>query len=119
MVKVVWFLKKADHLSMDEFRRWWLGDHALAVVEKQGSMLARYIVNIRTDTDDLPGAATTPFEWDGMAEEWFESEETARQAFTLASASDTRNDVMAHVSKLSRLVVSEHSILDRLRSASA
>ena len=118
MVKVVWFLKKADHLSMDEFRRWWLGDHALAVVEKQGSMLARYIVNIRTDTDDLPGAATTPFEWDGMAEEWFESEETAGQAFTLPSAADTPHDVMNHVSKLSRLVVTEHSILDRLRSTS-
>ncbi len=53
---------------MDEFRRWWLGEHALAVVEKQGSMLTRYIVNIRTDTDDLPGTANTPFEWDGMAE---------------------------------------------------
>ena len=118
MVKVVWFLKKADHLSMDEFRRWWLSEHALKVVEKQGSMLTRYIVNIRTDTDVLPGAANTPFEWDGMAEEWFESEEAAGQAFTLPSASDTRNDVMTHVSKLSRLVVTEHCILDRLRPTS-
>ena len=119
MVKIVWFLKKADHLSMNEFRRWWLDDHAPAVVEKQGSRLTRYIVSIRTDTDDLPGTANTPFEWDGMAEEWFESEEAARQAFTLASASDTRNDVMAHVSKLSRLIVTEHSILDRLGTTPA
>ena len=119
MVKVVWFLKKADHLSMDEFRRWWLGDHAPVVVEKQGSMLTRYVVNIRADTDGLPGAPNTPFEWDGMAEEWFESDEAAHQAFTLPSASNTRNDVMAHVSKLSRLVVTEHSILDGFGASSA
>ena len=112
MVKVVWFLKKAEHLSMDEFRRWWLDSHAPMVVEKQGRMLSRYIVNIKTDTDDLPGAPNTSFEWDGMAEEWFESEEAAHQAFTLPSASNTRADVMAHVSTISRVIVTEHHIID-------
>lgn len=112
MVKVVWFLKKASHLSMDEFRRWWLEGHAPMVVEKQGGMLTRYVVNIRADTDNLPGAPSTSFEWDGMAEEWFENEEEAHQAFTLPSASETRADVMAHVSKISRFIVTEHNIID-------
>ena len=48
MVKVVWFLKKADHLSMDEFRRWWLSEHALKGVEKQGEKFGQ---------DALPGSA--------------------------------------------------------------
>lgn len=94
MVKVVWFLKKADHLSMEEFRRWWLDGHAPMIREKLGDLLHRYIVDIRTDRDDLPAAAGTPCEWDGIAEEWFESEEIARRALSLPSAPETRADVM-------------------------
>ena len=112
MVKIVWFLKRAEHLSLEEFSRWWLQGHAPVIAEKQGSMLSRYVVNIRTETDDLPAAAGTPCEWDGMAEEWFESEEAARRALSLPSAPETRADVMAHVSSMSRLIVTEHCILD-------
>ncbi len=112
MVKIVWFLKKADHLSMDEFSRWWLEDHAPLIKTKQAAMLHRYIVNIRTERDDLPAAAGTPCEWDGMAEEWFETEEAAREALSLPSAPDTRADVMAHVRSMARLIVTEHPIID-------
>ncbi len=115
MVKVVWFLKKADHLSMEEFRRWWLDGHAPMIREKLGDLLHRYIVDIRTDHDDLPAAAGTPCEWDGIAEEWFESEEIARRALSLPSAPETRADVMAHVSRMARMVVTEHPIVDRGR----
>jgi hypothetical protein len=113
VVKILWFLKKADRLSMDEFRTWWLDGHAPVIAEKQGSMLLRYIVNIRTDADNLPAGTATPCEWDGMAEEWFEDEAVARKALSLPSAPDTRADVMAHVSSISRLIVTEHYILDR------
>ena len=112
MVKVVWFLKKAEHLTMDEFRHWWLNEHAPKVVEKQGSMIKRYIVNIRNDVDDLPGAPRESFNWDGMAEEWFKNEEAAYKAFTLPSASETRDDVMAHVDAISRFIVNEHNIIE-------
>lgn len=113
MVKVVWFLRKADHLSMEQFRRWWLEGHAPMITARQGHLIARYIVNIRSD-DDLPGNTATPCEWDGMAEEWFESMEHARQAFSLPSAPETRADVMAHVSAMSRLVMTEHTIHERI-----
>jgi uncharacterized protein (TIGR02118 family) len=113
MVKIVWFLKKAEHLSMEEFRRWWLDGHAPVIKAKQGAMLHRYIVNIRSERDDLPAATGTPCEWDGMAEEWFESEEAARKALSLPSAPATRADVMAHVSQMSRMIVTEHPIIDR------
>lgn len=113
MVKVVWFLRKADHLTMEAFRRWWLEGHAPMITARQGHLITRYVVNIR-DEDDLPGNTATPFEWDGMAEEWFDSLEDARQAFSLPSAPETRADVMAHVSAMSRLVVSEHPIHGRM-----
>jgi len=112
VVKVVWFLRKADHLSLEDFRRWWLDKHAPVIAQRQGAMLRRYIVNIGTGDDDLPAAAGTPCEWDGFAEEWFETTEAARIALSLPSAPAIRADVMAHVRKMSRLIVSEHTIID-------
>ena len=41
---------------MDEFRHWWLNEHAQKVLEQQGPMLERYIINIRNEIDGLPGA---------------------------------------------------------------
>jgi hypothetical protein len=74
-------------------------------------MLLRYVVNVRTELDELPAATGTPCEWDGMAEEWFESEEAAREALSLPSAPETRADVLAHVSRMSRMIVDEHPII--------
>ena len=112
MIKVVWFLRKAEHRSLDEFSTWWLKEHAPMIAGKQGSMIARYVVNIRMDDDGLPGATGTTCDWDGIAEEWFDTVDDARRAFSLPSAPETRADVMAHVSAMSRLIVSEHCILD-------
>jgi uncharacterized protein (TIGR02118 family) len=117
MIKVVWFLEKAEHLSLEEFRRWWLEGHAPVIAAKQGRMLVRYVVNVGTGIDSLPAAAGTPCEWHGFAEEWFESEAAAREALSLPSAPETRADVMAHVRRMSRLVVTEHTILDRTASS--
>lgn len=111
MVKVMWFLRKADHLSMEEFRRWWLKEHAPMISAKQGHLISRYVVNVSV-MDDLPGGTGVDTGWDGVAEEWFENIEDAQRAFSLPSAPETRADVMAHVSSMSRLVVSEECILD-------
>ena len=62
--------------------------------------------------DELPGGTGVEAGWDGVAEEWFVTMEEARQAFSLPSAPETRADVMAHVSAMARLVVSEDCILD-------
>jgi EthD domain len=72
MVKVMWFLRKADHLSMEEFRQWWLEGHAPMISAKQGHLISRYVVNVSL-TDDLPGGTGVDAGWDGVAEEWFET----------------------------------------------
>ena len=110
MIKVVWFLKKADQLSVEEFQRWWLDSHAPLIVAKQGELLRRYVINVRSN-DELPAATGVACEWDGFAEEWFEAEEDASRAFSLPSSTETRADVMRHVSKMTRLVVTEHQVL--------
>ncbi|MFO0997894.1 MAG: EthD family reductase [Alphaproteobacteria bacterium] len=110
MVKVVWFLKKADDITIDQFRSWWLESHAPFIKEKQGAYLKRYIVNVRA-TDALPGKPAGECAWDGFAEEWFATEAEARAAFSLPSGPEGRADVMKHVSRLERLIVTEHAII--------
>jgi uncharacterized protein (TIGR02118 family) len=110
MLKVVWLLKKADGITIDQFRSWWLESHAPFVKAKQGAYLKRYIVNVRA-LDALPGKPASESGWDGFAEEWFLTEADARAAFSLPSGAEARADVMKHVSRLERLIVSEHTII--------
>jgi hypothetical protein len=107
VIKVMWFLKKADHLTLAEFRDWWLNVHAPQVRDTQAPHLARYTVNVRKDTDELPGKPKTESDWDGIAEQWFATEADFRAIYGRA-VSPTRGDTLAHTSKLERIIVSEH-----------
>jgi hypothetical protein len=74
MIKVMWFLKRKDGLSLAEFRKWWLEDHVPDIVKHQAPHLKRYTVDIRVENDDLPGMpAEGQADWDGIAEQWFET----------------------------------------------
>lgn len=106
MIKVMWFLKRAEHLSLAEFRKWWLEVHAPMVEETQRPHLKRYVVNIKTDTDELPGRPKNDSEWDGIAEQWFADEEGFKAIYG-RSVSPTRGDTLAHTSKLERIIVRE------------
>ncbi len=97
---------------MEEFRDWWINGHAPEVVDKQGAMLQRYIINIRHENDNFPGMPEAPFDWDGMAEEWFSSAEAAYAAFSLPSALEMRADVLQHVDSISRCIMNEHHIIE-------
>ena len=109
MIKVVWFLKRAEHLSLEEFRDWWLNRHAYDVAEWQKDYLLRYKVSVRemdTPEDSLAGKPAQEFEWDGMAEQWFASEESFNACYGRPN-SPTRADTLAHTSRLSRIIVRE------------
>jgi hypothetical protein len=110
MIKVMWLLKRAPHLSLAEFRSWWLDDHCHMIVEHQKPYLKRYIVNVRLDSDDLPGKPPEDCEWDGCAEQWFATEADFRAVYGRSTPSPTRADTMQHVSRMQRIVVSEHPI---------
>ena len=106
MIKVMWFLKRKEGLSLAEFRAWWLERHADDVARHQSPHLARYVVNVRVDEDDLPGRPVEEPEWDGVAEQWFETEAAFRAVYGRAE-SPTRADTLAHVSRFQRIVVTE------------
>lgn len=109
MIKVMWFLKRAEHLTLAEFRAWWL-DHISLVADLQKPYLKRYVVNIRTDEDTLPTPPRDAFEWDGCAEQWFDDEAGFRAAYERPTPSESRTDTLRHTSRFSRMVVHETGV---------
>ncbi|WP_353200645.1 EthD family reductase [Sandarakinorhabdus sp.] len=108
MVKIVWLLRKADHLSDAEFQRWWLESHApLAAAAPR---LVRYVVNIAQKPDLLAGKPACDTDWDGVAEQWFANEDDLNAAYSRPVAGSVRQDTLAHVSRLERLIVREIEI---------
>ena len=110
MIKVMWLLKRAEHLSLVEFRKWWLEDHAPDIIADQKPYLKRYSVNARID-DATPFAGRPADEnpWDGIAEQWFE---TIDDYNAICSNNDraTRADTLAHTSGFQQLIVEEHEM---------
>jgi hypothetical protein len=105
MVKVMYFVKRAEHLSVEEFEKWWLETHAVEVRGGQVPLLVRYVVNLRV-ADTLPGKPDAEPEWDGVAEEWFATEAD----FAAVYGRDDREeheDFVAHTSRAERLIVRE------------
>lgn len=108
MIKIMWFLKRADHLSFDEFRSWWVDSHRHLIQEIHGPHLLRYVVDMRDPDEALPGATPDETDWDGVAEQWFADEAAMRAVYEGPRAHITREDTMKHVGAFSRLVVHEH-----------
>lgn len=107
MTKIVWLLKKADHLTDEQFRAWWLESHVPQARTAPG--LVRYVVNLGRP-DVLAGRPAYDCAWDGVAEQWFEDDAALDAAYSRPVSADVRADTMAHVSRLERLIVEELEI---------
>jgi len=70
MYKLIGLLKRPEGMSLEDFHRWWLTEHATYVKRFPG--LKRYAINLTTTADQ-------PF--DGMAEVWFETKEDLERDF--------------------------------------
>jgi hypothetical protein len=111
MLKVLWFLKRAEGLSLAEFTAWW-EEHLHMIADRQQPHLVKYTVNIRTsDDDNWAGKPEVDCEWDGVAEQWFSSEEAFETVYGRPTASESREDTLAHVSRFERIVVREIEVL--------
>jgi hypothetical protein len=110
MIKVLWFLRRAEHLSLEEFRRWWLQSHAADIADDQKPFLKRYVIDIRV-ADDAPFAGRPPgeFPWDGIAEQWFETVDDYNAVYGRKDRR-TRADTLAHTSAFQRMVVETHEV---------
>lgn len=110
MIKVMWFLKRAEHLSLPEFRRWWIEEHVPFIAADQKPFLKRYIVDVRVD-DVTPflGRPVGEFPWDGIAEQWFDTVEDYNAVYGRTDRV-TRADTLEHTSAFQQLVVEEHVV---------
>lgn len=108
MVKIVWLLKRASHLSQEEFERWWLDRHV--PIARAAPRLRRYVVNLPGRPDRLAGKPATECAWDGVAEQWFDNEEDLNAAYSRSVSESIRADTLAHVARLERLIVREIDI---------
>lgn len=112
MLKVMWFLKRAEGITLEEFDAWWR-EHLQMIADRQRPQLLRYTVNIRTsDTDELAGHTGAECEWDGVAEQWFADEAAFVEVYGRPAASHTRSDTLAHVSRFERLFVHEINVIE-------
>ena len=67
------------------------------------------MVNVRREGAELGAGTADGFDWDGVAEQWFENEAAYNAAYP-PGPSPTRADTLAHTSRFARLVVEEHEI---------
>jgi uncharacterized protein (TIGR02118 family) len=103
MQRVVFYLKRRPELSQPFFFGWWLGQHRALVEQLPG--LRQYIISLAI-ADEPEG----PF--DGMAELWFDDLTAAEAAFASPAGQAARADADAHVVRLERLHLTEHTIID-------
>ena len=111
MIKVMWFLKKADHLSLEEFKHWWLNTHVFDICADQKPHVKKYVVDIRIADDSAfdgrPSADA--FGWDGIAEQYFDTVEDYNAIYSRKDR-PTRADTLAHTKAFQRMVVEQFEI---------
>ena len=100
MYSIIGVLKKPDYWTTEQFRDWWVNDHA--EIAKQLPGLRRYTIhplthNLDGFTGELGGAPSH----DGVAFLWFDDEDAARNAF----ASSSVLTALSSMSKSSRSLV--------------
>src|SRR5499427_7217878 len=102
MQRLVFYLKRRPALSQSLFFDWWLGQHRALAEQLPG--LRQYIISLAADTQEGP--------FDGMAELWFDDLAAADVAFASPAGQAAHADAEAHVVRLERLQLTEHTIID-------
>jgi uncharacterized protein (TIGR02118 family) len=95
-------LKRQEHLSLEEFENWWLGQHKKLAAQMPKLKKACFNL-VQVDEDSL---------YDGVSELWFDSIVDFESAYQSEIGNKVAADSMAHVSKRDRLIVEEHNVVN-------
>ncbi len=98
--KAVILLSRRADMTPDEFRRWWLHEHAPLAAQLPGAR--RIVFNPCTPDDDI----------DGVSELWFDSEDDFTAAYATDVGRQVTADSMAHLRSRVRLFTTEHVVVD-------
>jgi uncharacterized protein (TIGR02118 family) len=102
--KAVILLRRRADMTPDEFKQWWLHEHAPLAAQLPG---VRRIVFNAADDD----SANADDGVDGVSELWFDSHEAFTAAYATDLGKQVAADSMAHVRGRTRLFVTEHPIV--------
>jgi uncharacterized protein (TIGR02118 family) len=100
MYKLIGILKRPAGVSLEDFHRWWLEEHATFVKRFPG--LKKYSINLATDADQR---------YDGVAEVWFEKKEDLEGVFASPEGKAARQSATSHSGELVILFTQEHAIV--------
>ena len=95
-MKAIILLTRREGDTPEDFRRWWLEEHA---------PLARQLPGLRKLVFNLVDGAAT---YDGVSELWFDSQAACDAAYASEIGQKVAADSLAHVGSRVRLVVAEH-----------
>eukprot|EP00040_Diaphanoeca_grandis_P025121 m.138798 g.138798 ORF g.138798 m.138798 type:complete len:144 (-) comp30015_c1_seq1:68-499(-) len=97
--KAMILLKKKPEMTKEEFKTWWLGQHAALAL--QLPKLRKYAINI---VDAVEGQESV---CDGIAELWFDEEKDLGDAYLTEIGKSVAADSMAIVAGRERLLTKE------------
>ena len=97
MFKAIILLKRKEQLTQREFRNWWLGEHSKLATQLPG--LRKLCFNPVNDDNSF---------YDGVAELWFDTEESFTEAYQTDLGKAVAADSLAHVDRRDRLFVEEN-----------
>ena len=97
MYKVMGIIKRPEGMDFEEFKQWWLVEHAPKV--KQWPGLKEYRINLCTTPDQ---------DYDGVAEVSFETQEAMDAVFGTEEGKRARASATAGASGVSILLTEEH-----------
>jgi uncharacterized protein (TIGR02118 family) len=103
--KAVILLRRRDDMTPDQFRQWWLHEHAPLAARLPG--VRRVVFNAADDA-----SATAEGGVDGVSELWFDSQQAFIDAYATDVGQQVAADSMAHVSSRTRLFVTEHIVVE-------
>lgn len=108
MTKVMWFLRRAPHLTLAEIGHCWRNVHAPDIIADPSPYLRRYGIDLRVEDDaGLAGGPAAAPEWDGIAGQWFATGADDNAVYSRADR-PTRADTLAHTAVFQRLVVRDY-----------
>ncbi|MBM3730241.1 MAG: EthD family reductase [Actinobacteria bacterium] len=109
MFKAIILLTRGADQTPDDFRRWWLEQHAPLARRLPG--LRGLVFNLVPPNLD---GGTAPL-YDGVSELWFDSRDAFDAAYATDLGKQVASDSLEHVSGRLRLFVEEH-VLERHQS---
>lgn len=107
MFKAVILLSRGTEQSPDDFRQWWIEEHA--PLARQLPLLRRLTFNLVDPALQDPGADLPPY--DGVSELWFDSREDFDAAYQSEIGKKVASDSLQHVSGRLRLLVTEYQLV--------